>query len=74
MQEVAFPSHPIPSPQSTAPGWRGFIGLPAAPLWIMRPVTTLLLKAMRVAIGPDDPLQEAAIARLHRSGIEIPPH
>ena len=49
---------------------RRMIGKRAAPLWIIRPVINLLLKGMRIAIGPEDPLQEAALERLQRSGIK----
>jgi uncharacterized protein (DUF2236 family) len=44
------------------------IGLRAWPLWILRPVVTNLLAFLRFAIGPDSPIEDAAIARLRRLG------
>lgn len=49
--------------------YRRMIGIRAAPLGLLRPVTTGFLKLLRVAIGPDSPIEEAAIARLHRAGL-----
>lgn len=49
---------------------RRMIGKPSTPLWIIRPVIKLLLKSLRIAIGPEDPLQDAALKRLQRSGIK----
>ena len=43
------------------------LGRPSLRLW--RPVTTTLLKFIRLAIGPESPVEEAAIARLHRAGL-----
>lgn len=43
----------------------GIRSLPAGPL---RGSTRVFLKMLRIAIGPHDPLQEAAIERLRRSG------
>jgi len=44
------------------------IGLRAWPLWILRPVVTNLLAFLRFSIGPDSPIEDAAIARLRRLG------
>jgi uncharacterized protein (DUF2236 family) len=44
------------------------IGLRGAPLWLVRPITTSLLRFMRLAIGPDSPIEQAAVDRLQRIG------
>lgn len=44
------------------------IGIRAWPLWILRPLVTNLLAFLRFAIGPDSPIEDAAIARLRRLG------
>jgi hypothetical protein len=44
------------------------IGLKPWPLWVLRPVTTSLLSLMRFAIGPESPIEDAALARLRRAG------
>lgn len=44
------------------------IGMRAWPLWILRPLVTNLLAFLRFAIGPDSPIEDAAIARLRRLG------
>lgn len=49
--------------------YRRMIGLKSPPLWLMRPVTTCFLKLLRLAIGQQSPLEEAAIERLHRAGL-----
>jgi uncharacterized protein (DUF2236 family) len=48
--------------------YRGMIGLRSWPLWFTRPVTTTLLRLMRVSIGPESPIEDAAKARLKRAG------
>lgn len=45
------------------------IGLKALPITFLRPVVTSLLRFMRFAIGPDSPIEDAAIERLRRAGI-----
>ncbi|MEY3971900.1 MAG: hypothetical protein RLY84_293 [Actinomycetota bacterium] len=45
------------------------IGLKHLPLWILKPLVTNLLAFLRFAIGPDSPIEEAAIARLRRLGV-----
>jgi len=50
---------------------RRLIGLRALPLGVVRPVTTRLLKFIRFAIGPESPIEDAAIARLRRSGVAL---
>ncbi len=44
------------------------IGIKPLPLWFLRPVTTSLLSFMRFAIGPESPIEDAALARLRRAG------
>lgn len=39
------------------------------PLWFVKSQTTNLLRLMRVAIGSDSPIEDAAIARLRRVGV-----
>ena len=49
--------------------YRDMIALGDPPLHILQPVTTNLLKFIRFAIGPESPIEEASIARLHRAGV-----
>jgi uncharacterized protein (DUF2236 family) len=49
--------------------YRKLIGLKGWPLWFTRPVTTTLLRVMRFAIGPESPIEDAAIERLKRAGV-----
>ncbi len=51
--------------------YREMIGLRSLPLEILRPLTTGILQLMRIAIGPDSPIEEAAIERLHRAGLMV---
>lgn len=44
------------------------IGLRSLPIWLLRPLVTNLLSFMRFAIGPDSPIEDAALARLRRLG------
>lgn len=44
------------------------IGIRALPTWFLRPVVTNLLAILRFAIGPDSPIEDAAISRLRRLG------
>jgi hypothetical protein len=43
------------------------IGLRALPRWLVVPATRGLLRVLRIAIGPENPIQDAAIARLNRA-------
>lgn len=47
---------------------RKMIGLRSLPLWVLRPVVTNLLALGRFSIGPDSPIEDAAITRLRRIG------
>ena len=49
--------------------YQQMIGLWAPPLKSIRPVTRGVLQFMRFAIGPENPIADAAMARLHRIGI-----
>lgn len=49
--------------------YQDMIGLGNPSLRFIRPVTVYLLKFIRLAIGPESPIEEAAIERLHRAGL-----
>jgi uncharacterized protein (DUF2236 family) len=49
--------------------YRKLLGLGDPPLSIYQPITTSLLQFIRFAIGPESPIEEAAIERLHRAGV-----
>ena len=49
--------------------YRSLIALRGWPLWFTRPVTTTLLRVMRFAIGPESPIEDAAVERLKRAGV-----
>lgn len=51
--------------------YQEMMGLRAAPLSILQPVTTRVLKLMRWAIGPESVIEDAAIERLHRAGLMV---
>jgi uncharacterized protein (DUF2236 family) len=53
---------------SLRPEFRDLLRLRAKPKWIILPVTRWTLRAMRLSIGPESPIEEAAIARLERIG------
>lgn len=42
------------------------IGLRVMPRWVVVPITRCFLKVLRFAVGPEDPIQEAAIERMRR--------
>jgi uncharacterized protein (DUF2236 family) len=46
--------------------YQEMIGLKSLPLPILRPVTTRVLQLLRFAIGPESPIEEAAIQRIQR--------
>ena len=48
--------------------YQDMIGLGNPSLRFIKPITRSLLGLMRVAIGPESPVEEAAIQRLHRAG------
>ena len=47
---------------------RKLIGLKSLPLSVLKPITRTLLKSIRLAIGPENPLEDVAKARLNRGG------
>jgi uncharacterized protein (DUF2236 family) len=51
------------------PRFRSMLGLSTAPKWIIVPTTRLLLNVMRWAVGPESPIEDAALQRLRRLGI-----
>lgn len=51
---------------SLDPRFRALIGIRSAPLWLLRPITTSLLSLMRFAIGPESPIEDAALRRIDR--------
>jgi uncharacterized protein (DUF2236 family) len=51
---------------SLRPEHRVMLGLRAWPRWIVVPTTRFLLKAIRVLIGPESPIEDGALARLRR--------
>ena len=48
------------------PSYQKMIGLRTLPRWMVLPTTRLLLRILRVAIGPENPIQDAALDRLKR--------
>lgn len=49
--------------------YRNKISEPTLPLWFVKSQTTNLLRLMRLAIGKESPIEDAAIARLRRIGV-----
>lgn len=50
------------------PAMQKLVGIKPLPKWLVVPLTRALLRAMRLAIGSNSPLEEAAISRLRRIG------
>jgi uncharacterized protein (DUF2236 family) len=46
--------------------YQGMIGMRVLPAWLIVPITVFFLKFLRIAIGPENPIQDAALARLAR--------
>jgi uncharacterized protein (DUF2236 family) len=53
---------------SLRPEFRKLLGLSAKPGWLIKPLTRFVLRFMRLAIGPESPIEDASIARLKRIG------
>jgi uncharacterized protein (DUF2236 family) len=53
---------------SLRPEFRALLGLKAKPRWIIQPLTRSILRLMRIAIGPESPIEDASIARLKKIG------
>ena len=49
--------------------YRKMTGYRTLPRGLIVPVTRVFLRFLRFAVGPDDPLQDAAIERLRKSGV-----
>jgi uncharacterized protein (DUF2236 family) len=54
---------------SLRPEFRELLGLRAKPRWIIQPLTRFVLRFMRLAIGPESPIEDGSIARLKRIGV-----
>lgn len=54
---------------SLRPEHRAMLGLKSAPRWLVIPTTRFLLKAIRVLIGPESPIEDGALVRLRRLGL-----
>lgn len=52
----------IPNP------YRKLLNLRAAPLWVIQPIMRIFLFILAKAIGPESPIEEAALTRLKRIG------
>ena len=53
---------------SLRPDFREMLSIPTAPDWFVKSQTRLALRAMRAAVGPESPIEEAALNRLRRLG------
>ncbi len=49
--------------------FRSMLGLKAKPRWLIQPVTRGVLRFIRLAIGPESPIEDGAIDRLKRIGV-----
>ena len=54
---------------SIRPEFRAMLGLRAKPRWLIVPATRLTLRTMRAAIGPESPIEDAALARIARLSV-----
>jgi hypothetical protein len=45
------------------------LGLNAKPRWVIQPLTRGVLRFIRLAIGPESPIEDGAIDRLRRIGV-----
>lgn len=50
--------------------YQKMIGLRPMPRWLVVPTTRLLLRVLRLAIGPENPIQDAAMARISRPSLQ----
>jgi uncharacterized protein (DUF2236 family) len=53
---------------SIRPEFQQMLGLRPRPRWFVIPVTRFVLRAIRIAIGPESPIEDAALVRLRRIG------
>lgn len=54
---------------SIRPEFQSMLGLTPKPRWLVVPLTRFVLKAIRVGIGPESPIEDAALRRLRRVGL-----
>jgi len=54
---------------SMRPEFCEMLGLTPKPRWIVVPATRAILRLIRVAIGPESPIEDAALERLRRIGV-----
>lgn len=54
---------------SLRPEHRELLGLKNPPRWLVVPTTRFLLRAIRVLIGPESPIEDGALRRLDRLGV-----
>jgi hypothetical protein len=54
---------------SLRPEHRELLGLKSGPRWLIIPTTRFLLRAIRVLIGPESPIEDGALRRLKRLGL-----
>lgn len=54
---------------SLRPEHRAMLGLRSGPRWLVVPATRFLLRAIRVLIGPESPIEDGALRRLKRLGL-----
>ena len=54
---------------SLRPEFRALLVLKAKPRWVIQPLTRTILRLMRIAIGPESPIEDASIARLKKIGV-----
>jgi uncharacterized protein (DUF2236 family) len=54
---------------SIRPEFRSMLGLTAKPRWRVVPLTRFMLRAIRLAIGPESPIEDGALNRLRRIGV-----
>lgn len=54
---------------SIRPEFQAMLGLTPKPRWLIVPLTRFVLRAIRVGIGPESPIEDAALQRLRRVGL-----
>lgn len=54
---------------SLRPEFRAMLGLSAKPRWLVIPLTRGILRLIRLAIGPESPIEDGALNRLRRIGV-----
>jgi hypothetical protein len=54
---------------SIRPEFQTMLGLTPKPRWLIVPLTRVVLRAIRAGIGPESPIEDAALQRLRRVGL-----